>query len=60
LGSIQTSFLGITSNSVRGDEASFTMQGTVKFYLDDTLITTKKLYSSEQGAISESKTHKFQ
>mgnify|MGYP006428892545 CR=1 FL=1 len=49
LGSIQTSFLGILSDSNRGSETTFNMEGTVKFYLDDTLITTKKLYASEQG-----------
>ena len=49
LGSIQTSFLGIVSDSNRGSETTFNMEGTVKFYLDDTLITTKKLYGSEQG-----------
>ena len=49
LGSIQTSFLGIVSDSDRGSETSFNMEGTVKFYLDDTLITTKKLYATEQG-----------
>ena len=49
LGTIQTSFLGIVSDSNRGSETSFNMEGTVKFYLDDTLITTKKLYASEQG-----------
>ena len=49
LGSIQTSFLGIISDSNRGSETSFNMEGTVKFYLDDTLITTKKLFASEQG-----------
>ena len=56
LGSIQTSFLGITSDSDRGSETSFNLEGTVKFYLDDTLITTKKLYASEQG---DSKTHEL-
>jgi hypothetical protein len=49
LGSIQTSFLGILSDSNRGSETSLNLEGTVKFYLDDTLITTKKLYASEQG-----------
>lgn len=50
LGSIQTSFLGINSDSERGDEKSFNLDGTVKFYLDDDLISTKKLYSSETGS----------
>ena len=50
LGTIQTSFLGINSDSERGDETSFNLDGTVKFYLDDDLITTKKLYSSETGS----------
>ena len=50
LGTIQTSFLGINSDSKRGDETSFNLDGTVKFYLDDELITTKKLYSSETGS----------
>jgi len=56
LGSIQTSFLGILSNSDRGSETTFNLDGTVKFYLDDTLIITKKLFASEQ---SQSKTHEL-
>jgi len=56
LGSIQTSFAGIISNSDRGSETSFNLDGNVKFYLDDTLIAEKKLYFSEQGEISQSKT----
>jgi len=43
LGTIQTSFLAITANT----EKSFTLDGTVKFYLDDTLITTKRIYGSD-------------
>ena len=50
LGSIQTSFLGITTDSNRGEESQFNLEGTVEFYLDDDLITTKKLYGSEQGS----------
>ena len=43
LGTIQTSFAGITANS----EKSFNLTGTVEFWLDDTLIKTKKLYASD-------------
>ena len=46
LGSIQTSFLGITTDSQRGSEQQFNLDGTVEFYLDDELIATKKLYLS--------------
>jgi hypothetical protein len=46
LGSIQTSFVGITANS----EKSFNMTGTVEFWLDDTLIKTKKLYASDTSS----------
>lgn len=56
LGSIQTSFLGITTGSERGSEQQFNLDGTVKFYLDNDLIATKKLYSSESG---ESNTHQL-
>lgn len=54
LGTIQTSFLGITTDSQRGSEQQFNLDGTVKFYLDDDLVATKKLYSSESG---DSNTH---
>jgi|APSaa5957512535_1039671.scaffolds.fasta_scaffold22043_2 hypothetical protein len=56
LGSIQTSFLGITTGSERGSEQQFNLDGTVKFYLDNDLIATKKLYSSESG---DSNTHQL-
>ena len=56
LGSIQTSFLGITTDSQRGSEQQFNLDGTVKFYLDDELIATKKLYLSESG---DSNTHQL-
>ena len=42
LGSIQTSFAGVTRNT----EKSINIWGTVKFYLDDNLIDTKKLWAS--------------
>lgn len=56
LGTIQTSFLGITTDSQRGSEQIFNLDGTVKFYLDDDLVATKKLYSSESG---DSNTHEL-
>jgi hypothetical protein len=43
LGTIQTSFLAITANT----EKSFNLDGTVKFYLDDDLISTKRIYGSD-------------
>ena len=45
LGSIQTSFLGITRNI----EKSANIWGTVKFYLDDNLIDTKKIWASSSN-----------
>ena len=50
LGSIQTSFLGITTDSNRGSETQFNLQGTVNFYLDDDLVAEKKLFASESGS----------
>ena len=45
LGSIQTSFLGFTRNV----EKSTNIWGTVKFYLDDELIETKRIWASSSN-----------
>ena len=45
LGSMQTSFLGLTKNP----EKSVNIWGTVKFYLDDDLIATKKIWASSSN-----------
>ena len=45
LGSIQTSFLGFTRNM----EKSTNIWGTVKFYLDDDLIDTKRIWASSSN-----------
>lgn len=45
LGTIQTSFLAISANT----EQQFNLDGTVKFYLDDDLIATKKIYGSDSN-----------
>ena len=45
LGTIQTSFLAISAKT----EQQFNLEGTVKFYLDDDLITTKKIYGSDSN-----------
>ena len=45
LGSIQTSFLGFTRNI----EKSTNIWGTVKFYLDDDLIDTKRIWASSSN-----------
>ena len=42
LGSIQTSFIGVTKDK----ETSVNIWGTVEFWLDDTLIDTKRLWAS--------------
>jgi len=44
LGSIQTTFLGITTDD---SDKSFKMNGVVEFWLDDDLIAKKHLYASE-------------
>ena len=45
LGTIQTSFLAISAKT----EQQFNLEGTVKFYLDDDLIATKKIYGSDNN-----------
>lgn len=45
LGTIQTSFLAISAKT----EQQFNLDGTVKFYLDDDLIATKKIYGSDSN-----------
>ena len=45
LGTIQTSFLAISAKT----EQQFNLEGTVKFYLDDDLITTKRIYGSDSN-----------
>ena len=45
LGSVQTSFAGVTRNT----EKSINIWGTVKFYLDDDLIDTKELWASSSN-----------
>lgn len=49
LGTIQTSFLGVTSDGNRGSETRFNLEGTVNFYLDDDKVAEKKLFASESG-----------
>ena len=53
LGTIQTSFLAVTADN----ERTLNLYGTVEFYLDDDLITTKKIYTSESN--NDSKTYQL-